>query len=131
MANPVATYTPENSLRDADVRTKSVLLAATLAVLPALTPLKRDPVTYQCIPATDIGDKIVGLTVPLEPGSGYTGLIGIPASAEAQWVSVYTECTVSAEAVNFDNFAPGLSRSEKDAIFDSTEILLQFDELGF
>lgn len=132
ITNPVATLTPEDSLRGVEVHTKRVLLKANPATIPAFTPLKRDSADgYTCIPATAIGDKIVGLTVPLMPGSGHTGLVPIPISATDQWVEVYTEVDVAADAVNFDNIAAAVDQSTKDAVFDSTGITLHFDALGF
>lgn len=130
MTNPIATYTPEDVLRGVDVKTKSILLKATTVVIPALTPLKRDA-DFKAIPATSITDTVIGLTVPLEPGSGFDGLVGNPISTEDSWVPMYVEADINAAAVNFDFITDADTDLKKDSIFDGTEIILHFDKPGF
>ena len=129
-ATIMATYLPENTIAgDADIRTKSVLCLANVAAIPAFTPLKRDG-SSKCIPATAVGDKIVGITVP-GMGSGYGGMVEKTISLTDDYVEVFTHIDIYSSAINFAAITGATTDAIKDAVFDSTGINLVFAAAGF
>ena len=134
MAFETTSYTPLQFIAgDADIRVKDVLTLANVAIIPALTPMKRDA-NNKAIPATLITDKIIGLTVPRN-GSQNAALIGEPISATDTYVPMYTMADIFASQINWANIAAitGVTAADyakMDQTFDSTGINLKFPSAG-
>jgi hypothetical protein len=134
MAFETTSYTPLQFIAgDADIRVKDVLTLANAAIIPALTPMKRDA-NNKAIPATAITDKIIGLTVP-RSGSQNAALTGEPISATDTYVPVYTNGDIFASQINWASITAitGVTAADyakMDQTFDSTGINLKFPSAG-
>lgn len=128
-----ATYTPDTSLASTDIETKTMLVLANVAAIPAFTPMKRD-VNKKLIPATSGADTIVGLTVPMH-GSGYIEQLGLPISVTDTLLPIYTEAKVYDGAINWAIIAGANpttinTNEKKQAAFDLTGVDVIFNTAG-
>jgi len=129
MAVATSTYTPlQIYAGDADIRTKDVLVLANVAAIPAFTPLKRDA-NNKAIPATAIGDKIIGITLP-KPDATYGDLGTLAISAVDTIQPVYTNGDFFANLINFAAITAATTDQAKDAVFDNTGINIKFVATG-
>jgi hypothetical protein len=115
---------------DADIRSKDVLCLANAAIIPPLTPMKRD-VNNKAIPATAVGDKIIGITVPRGISAG--ALVGKPISGTDSFEPMYTHGDFFASMINFlaitaitTATVTDAENVKRDAVFDSTGINIKF-----
>lgn len=133
MARDSSSYAPLQFLADdADIRAKTTTVLSHAAIIPALTPMKRDAAN-KLIPATAVGDKIVGLSMPTkteaETLTGWT-VLNVDHSG-----SVYISGSFFADKINFAAVAAitgdtAADRLKKDALFDNTGITINFTGAG-
>lgn len=128
-----ATYTPDTSMASTDIETKTMLVLANVAAIPAFTPMKRDA-NKKLIPATSGADTIVGLTVPMH-GSGYIEQLGLPISVTDTLLPIYTEAKVYDGAINWAIIAGANpttinTNEKKQAAFDLTGVDVIFNTAG-
>lgn len=133
MAYDSVTHTPLQIIAgDADVRTKTVTALANEAIIPALTPMKRDA-AHKAIPATAVTDAIIGITIP-RPGSVAGALVGKPISATDSDIELYTSGDFF-DLINWENITAitgdtAADRLLKDEAFDGTAITIRWPAPG-
>lgn len=108
---------------------KTTTAAPIAAILPALTPMKRDA-NKKLVPCTAIADVVVGLTVP-GAKSDYNGLVGYPINGSDFAISVYTKASIYGDKVNFALVTDADTQLKKEAMFDRTGIDIVFVAAGF
>ena len=130
MAENLSTYDPLQIVAgSAPHRSLRVTIPSGQAAIPALTPLKFD-LTFKCVPATALTDKIVGVLIP-GAGSETDALVGTTLDAGAdQFAHVYTHADLFGDMVDYTAMATANDDLKKSSIFAGTGINLVFPAAG-